>query len=149
MLQLPSNSARNLHGNSAASAGGRASAAHPGGDTRGQTSPARPPHPVPATPPRAGHPAPPRAPPGGTGSREARRARGCSPHRLRGEVPLLRRVAAQGHAPGTAWQWTARLLLWNNTARQRGGRRLSKHCSHTPNTRSRSSPSPQQSLGNP
>lgn len=125
MLQLPSNSARNLHGNSAASAGGRASAAHPRGDTRGQL-------------PRHGHSSlcwPPSTARGAgalPGEREPRGTPGSGVQpapTLCGGVPLLWRLEAHGQAPGTAWQWTAHLLLWNNTAQQRCTRRLNKHSS--------------------
>lgn len=141
MLQLPSNSARNLHGNSAGSAGGRAPAAHPRGDTRGQ-------------PPRHGHtslcwpPSTARGTGALPGEREPRGAPGSG-------VQPAPTLCGGSHCCGV-WKHTDKLLeqlgkgrhicsseITRPSSDARGGGINTAHSAgeHTSNTRSQSSPS--------
>lgn len=145
MLQPPSNSARNLHGNSAASAGLGAAPLPGRGANRGRPPPARPRHPCRGRPAPAG-PAPVPAARGETRGRHGalgRRAGGRSGS-ARGRPAGAERGAAQPRA--------RRPLLRRDGAQQRlrapvERTRLTAQGSRPRKARSQSSSSPQKRPG--
>lgn len=108
MLQLPSNSTRNLHGNSSAGSEHHHLHAHPGVINRSQPPPAQPQTPVPATPHWQD------LPQCQQGELEQQGTLGAGVKfapTLCSAALAKQSMEAHRHAPGIAQPWTMHLLL--------------------------------------